>query len=326
MATEIVYSEDGIIDARVKQKVDTLPNWEDNEITILEGEQAFVVSQDGVPVNFKIGDGTKPFSELPFWLDSGSPFKLRITDDEVVLADGNTFVTHPGLIGFTDYPVATSQLNVLFRDNDLTYNSVLGRVTIHDFELQEGEIIVLSPPSMKWAQSGGTGGSTELAALMERVTKLEAITKVFTVDELSGESLAKVWFTGTIEQLAANYTGWVEDTPWRGRVPLHWQPSKYAIGDTGGEERVGLTEGELPKHHHKLFADQTGNAQIATNITADNAVMKGTTTQGNRDEKYSMLMAGPEATLGKSSEVGDGEAHNNMPPYRVGMWIKYVGA
>ena len=58
-----------IIDARVKQKVDTEANWLANSIIILEGEQAFVVNDLGDPVNFKIGDGTKTFSELPYWIN-----------------------------------------------------------------------------------------------------------------------------------------------------------------------------------------------------------------------------------------------------------------
>lgn len=57
-----------IIEARVKQKKDTLANWEANPIILLDGEQAFVVNDSGQPVNFKIGDGTKRFSELPFWI------------------------------------------------------------------------------------------------------------------------------------------------------------------------------------------------------------------------------------------------------------------
>lgn len=57
-----------IIEARVKQKKDTLPNWEANTMILLDGEQAFVVNGSGQPINFKIGDGTKTFSELPFWI------------------------------------------------------------------------------------------------------------------------------------------------------------------------------------------------------------------------------------------------------------------
>lgn len=60
-----------ILNARVKQKIDTETNWLANEDTfgvIFEGEQAFVKNDDGTPVNFKIGDGTKKFSELAYFI------------------------------------------------------------------------------------------------------------------------------------------------------------------------------------------------------------------------------------------------------------------
>lgn len=57
-----------IIYARVMQKTATLDEWMSSDLVLLDGEQAFVVSGDGTPINFKIGDGTKTFSELPFWI------------------------------------------------------------------------------------------------------------------------------------------------------------------------------------------------------------------------------------------------------------------
>jgi hypothetical protein len=60
-----------VLNARVKQKIDTESNWiaeEDIFGVIFEGEQAFVKNDEGMPVNFKIGDGTKKFSELPYFI------------------------------------------------------------------------------------------------------------------------------------------------------------------------------------------------------------------------------------------------------------------
>lgn len=54
-----------IIEARVRQKKDTLPNWMANPLILLDGEQAFVVNYLGMVTNFRIGDGTRRFSELP---------------------------------------------------------------------------------------------------------------------------------------------------------------------------------------------------------------------------------------------------------------------
>lgn len=54
-----------IIEARVKQKKDTLANWNANPLILLDGEQAFVVNSSGMVTNFRMGDGTRRFSDLP---------------------------------------------------------------------------------------------------------------------------------------------------------------------------------------------------------------------------------------------------------------------
>lgn len=60
-----------ILNARVQQKKATEEYWlsiEDELGPILAGEQCFVVDDDGNGVNFKIGDGTRKFSELPYFI------------------------------------------------------------------------------------------------------------------------------------------------------------------------------------------------------------------------------------------------------------------
>lgn len=311
MAREIVYSEDGIINARVKQKVDTLPNWEALDMTILDGEQAFVRTPDGVPINFKIGDGTKPFRDLPWWLDSGSPFKLRLTDtDYVEVTGGNTIVTHPGLVGFDDYPVMTTQMNVIFRDEDLTYNSTDGTVTISDFELQLGELLILCPPSMKWAETTGAGSA--LAALVARVDELERMAAPFVVDELTGESPARVWWTRPLGEIPA---GWVVDTDWAGRVPVAHNASDTdfnTIGGTGGSKTVSIQKANLPNVPLNIPIPQN-------NISKGEASAGKFTSGGQADEGQTI------APL-QTENMGSGTPLDIKPPYRVGCWIKYVGA
>lgn len=60
-----------VIFARVKQKYATEEEWliASPELgPVFEGEQCFVRNEDGLPVNFKIGDGTKTFEELPYFI------------------------------------------------------------------------------------------------------------------------------------------------------------------------------------------------------------------------------------------------------------------
>jgi len=56
-----------VIDARVRQKADTIAGWLSNDITSLDGEQLFIRSDvDGNVVGFKFGSEGKRFSELPY--------------------------------------------------------------------------------------------------------------------------------------------------------------------------------------------------------------------------------------------------------------------
>lgn len=68
-----------IIEARVRQKVDTLENWMANPLRLLEGEQAFVRNADGREVNYKLGDGTKTFAELEFMIKYDQGTYTRVT-------------------------------------------------------------------------------------------------------------------------------------------------------------------------------------------------------------------------------------------------------
>jgi hypothetical protein len=86
--------------------------------------------------------------------------------------------------------------------------------------------------------------------------------------------------------------------------------------ETGGSKTHTLTEAELPAHHHKTIANADSNATL----TATNQVALRDLT-GSQDQEYELHGTATAATLGKSSEVGSGSAHNIMQPYIVVyMW------
>ena len=51
--------------ARIKSKRDTASNWETNNPVLLNGELIIVDTNAG-DVRFKIGDGVKTYTQLPF--------------------------------------------------------------------------------------------------------------------------------------------------------------------------------------------------------------------------------------------------------------------
>ncbi|WP_343321424.1 SGNH/GDSL hydrolase family protein [Sphingobacterium multivorum] len=91
--------EGKVLDARVRQKKDTLAKWEANELILLDGEQAFVVDDGGQPINFKIGDGTKKFADLPFW--------IAYDQGQYVAITGTVLPTPTATVGYSIVPEGT---------------------------------------------------------------------------------------------------------------------------------------------------------------------------------------------------------------------------
>jgi len=95
---------------------------------------------------------------------------------------------------------------------------------------------------------------------------------------------------------------WEVMTAMAGRFPIHpgTMDSGAIIGQgaTGGAERHTLTLAEIPTHSHDVPLRPTEDPGT-TNLYADRA-------RANAAEPTDLL---------PTSEVGDGDPHNNMPPY-----------
>lgn len=69
-----------IIEARVRQKTDTFANWMANPLILLGGEIALVITDTGAIINWRVGDGTKRFSDLPDYIKYDQSAFVRVTD------------------------------------------------------------------------------------------------------------------------------------------------------------------------------------------------------------------------------------------------------
>lgn len=81
--------------------------------------------------------------------------------------------------------------------------------------------------------------------------------------------------------------------------------SSYPAGSTGGEATHKLTQGEMPKHNHIIYAPNAGGP--------DKGAALGFPEVGSSNTWW--------AAACMTEQTGDNEAHNNMPPYlSVYIW------
>ncbi|MGP1479307.1 MAG: hypothetical protein ACTTJI_06440 [Capnocytophaga sp.] len=118
--------------------------------------------------------------------------------------------------------------------------------------------------------------------------------------------------------------GWREYVNLRGKMPIGLDPDysrattdsqDYALNQLlkqGGERSHKLTEAEMAKHHHQqgslgMLSDYGGGDYIGD---------RGWGTIEPYVRSYSHQNTSP---------IGGDQPHNNMPPYRVVLFIEYVG-
>lgn len=81
--------------------------------------------------------------------------------------------------------------------------------------------------------------------------------------------------------------------------------SSYPAGSTGGEITHKLTQGEMPKHNHIIYAPNAGGP--------DKGATLGFPEVGSSNTWW--------AVASMTEQTGDNKAHNNMPPYlSVYIW------
>ena len=88
------------------------------------------------------------------------------------------------------------------------------------------------------------------------------------------------------------------------------------IGKTGGEKEHALTEAELAEHKHLGLHYGNNETPVSFSRETSDIIGYGLTFKSN-DEIYT-------ATNIRTNSAGEGQAHNNLQPYRVVgyMWIR----
>ena len=156
--------------------------------------------------------------------------------------------------------------------------------------------------------------NTETKKLLERIEKLEKQKQAVPI------GLVAIW--GKPENEIPE--GWEEYVPMRGVMPIGHDPEYRrdendaedyrlnALKHRSGKRSHKLTEAEMPSHSHK-YKYSTTSQDVNNEGAEENGGRAGWMLNLNKmSETY-------------SSSVGGSQPHNNMPPYRVVQFIKYVG-
>ena len=101
--------------------------------------------------------------------------------------------------------------------------------------------------------------------------------------------------------------GWAEVEDWRGRMPVGWNPNDGdfdTVGEIGGQKTKQLSIAEMPSHNHTI------------------------SNQSNSHEGWGKVAVGsdgPEGTNPTTDYKGGNQPFSIMNPYRVVLFIEYVG-
>lgn len=170
------------------------------------------------------------------------------------------------------------------------------RISTDITPFNEGSFYVTHDGDMYVDMNTGTGNQRIQLTLDVNAFRSEIISAIYPVGSIyistTSTDPATLFGLGTWEK--------IEDTF------LLAAGAKYENGTTGGEDAHVLTINEMPKHSHKMKYDSVGWTAIKQNSGTDGMREN---TASSYDGQYS------------TEEVGNGKAHNNMPPYlAVNVW------
>lgn len=171
---------------------------------------------------------------------------------------------------------------------------------------KEDKTVVSALAGRVSAVESGKEDKTTVTALIARIVELEKKSSVFSVGG------GMVLWQKPANQIPA---GWAEVVNWRGRLPMGYDPndsSFNAVGIIGGSKTKTLTKSEIPSY---------------------TVAMPGQTGGDNNDHNNTTRFAGGDKNFNETSfnftlnvnVGGDGNSFSLLNPYRVVMFIEYVG-
>jgi hypothetical protein len=318
-----------VLNARVKQKIATEAYWLSIETElgpIFEGEQAFVFNDAGDPVNFKIGDGTRLFSELPYFI----AYYTGVTAQKILkylLQTAN--VTIPSVFKNLTLLQDIVFLNTSGSPITMNIGTTNGGSEIATVTLAVGQTTIGLKKEFASAQTlyftGLTGTTFSMYILYYQLDEAPAIPPTSTTGSGGGYNYGTIYpfypmYVGH-ENVAFNLTTGIGNTgtPYEGCILMGTNGTdsfedvylkglkvgETIGGDTGNAtSQVTLVEANIPKHSHKLFSGAGPAGQLSPDVGGLKSVAWSSNhTAGNQD--YDMKNATDDnPSMGHTSTFG----------------------
>ena len=151
--------------------------------------------------------------------------------------------------------------------------------------------------------------NTETKKLLERIEKLEKQKQAVPI------GLVAIW--GKPENEIPE--GWEEYVPMRGVMPIGIDPEYKKDENDAEDYRLNVLKHRSGKRSHRLTIEEMPSHNH--NIDKLPTQFKDTDRGVGHYSEFSL----DDITSRTSSATGGDQPHNNMPPYRVVQFIKYVG-
>lgn len=235
-----------------------------------------------------------------YWIVSGCVESAGNVTDGMVCINGE-------LLPFVGGPVQT---NVVISEN-VTERAYFGG-SMNPYYKERSATFGTGSGAIAWASFKRNDPANGVLA---RLDKVEKMLKPLLGYEVGGVTKYGSWlFWGRpADEIPA---GWepVPDEDWKGKVPVVMNTDDVdfdTVGKIGGNKTHTLSRGELPNIQLKARGGQKGST--ATGGTYDNSLIDWSE------------VSNPHAYTANIENLGSGMAHNNVQPYKVVMFIRFVG-
>jgi hypothetical protein len=263
-------------------------------------------------------------ADLPFGDGGGGPgaggtityqsglWKVRIYSSGFIYdaASGNSVISDIRLLGIDDGVVTSTQVGCEFSEEQLEFDPEAGTVTLLNFELSPNEHITINiNGAANYAYNNALQGA--LATLAD-----QAMISAPFKPTVTGPNGAKVMWMRPANEIPP---GWQECEDMRGLLPMAQDPKDDDLNGlvgvaTGGSKSKKLSMANIPE----ITLQQGGEGP---NNEFGGGVLIGKRNWGYYNSGLDVYKQQNTSSAGKA----DPDAINLLNPYRIVMWIEYVG-